>query len=179
MAATTTPPSPANTSRWCRPTSGSRSASPARCAPPAGGKYALLYVYPGLVFGDWGDNTATCGDWGWYVSVKEYSKLLVSLNSADHKVLSDCQLYDVENNPANNPVGFDMKRDSAGRRYLEKNGAQGQGNDTLQTTSVVIFLGHSGCTGKTPSLTHARPGGSALDRLHHRRSRRRKALRRS
>jgi hypothetical protein len=121
------------------------------CAPPAGGKYALLYVYPGLVFGDWGDNTATCGDWGWYVSVKEYSKLLVSRIQADHKVLSDCQLYDVENNPANNPVGFDMKRDSAGRRYLEKNGAQGQGNDTLQTTSVVIFLGHSGCAGKTPS----------------------------
>jgi CubicO group peptidase (beta-lactamase class C family) len=121
------------------------------CAPPAGGKYALLYVYPGQVFSDWLDTTATCGDWGWYVSVKEYSKLLVSLNSADHKVLSDCQLYDVENNPANHPVGFDITKDSAGRRYLEKNGAQGQGNNTLQTTSVVIFLGHSGCPGKTPS----------------------------
>jgi hypothetical protein len=121
------------------------------CAPPAGGKYALLYVYPGQVFSDWLDNTATCGDWGWYVSVREYSKLLVSLNSADHKVLSDCQFYDVENNPANHPVGFDMKKDTAGRRYLEKNGASGQGNDTLQTTSVVIFLGHSGCPGKTPS----------------------------
>jgi CubicO group peptidase (beta-lactamase class C family) len=121
------------------------------CAPPAGGKYALLYVYPGQVFSDWLDNTATCGDWGWYVSVKDYSKLLVSLNSADHKVLSDCQLYDVENNPSNHPVGFDMKKDGAGRRYLEKNGASGQGNNTLQTTSVVIFLGHSGCPGKTPS----------------------------
>jgi hypothetical protein len=120
------------------------------CAPPAGGKYALLYVYPGQVFSDWGDTTATCGDWGWYVSVKEYSRLLISLNSADHKVLSDCQLYDVENNPANHPIGFDQKTDGAGRRYLEKNGAEGQGNDTLQTTSVVIFLGHSGCPGKTP-----------------------------
>jgi hypothetical protein len=57
----------------------------------------------------------------------------------------------VENNPLNHPVGFDFKKDSAGRRYLEKNGAQGQGNNTLQTTSVVIFLGHSGCPGKTPS----------------------------
>jgi CubicO group peptidase (beta-lactamase class C family) len=121
------------------------------CAPPAGGKYALLYVYPGQVFSDWLDTTATCGDWGWYVSVKDYSRLLVSLNSADHKVLSDCQLYDVENNPLSHPVGFEMKKDGAGRRYLEKNGAQGQGNNTLQTTSVVIFLGHSGCPGKTPS----------------------------
>jgi hypothetical protein len=115
------------------------------CAPPAGGKYALLYLYPGQVFSDWGDNTATCGDWGWYVSVKEYGKLLVSLNSADHKVLTDCQLWQVENDPSNHPIGFDGNSDGV-RRYLQKNGAEGQGNNTLQTTAVAIFLGHSGCS---------------------------------
>jgi CubicO group peptidase (beta-lactamase class C family) len=125
------------------------------CAPPAANTYALLYKYPGQVGADWGDNTATCGDWGWYVSVKEYGKLLVSLSSADHKVVSDCQLYDVENN-SGYPIGFDRKSDGAGHRYLEKNGAQGT-NGAVQTTSVGIFLGHSGCSTNTSPTSPTTP----------------------
>jgi len=120
------------------------------CKPPAAPGYALLFLYPGQVSADWGDNTLLCGDWGWYVSVQEYSQLLISLNSADHKVLSDCQLYEVENNPSSHPIGFDTRTDSHGRRYLEKNGEEGAGK-TVQSTSVAIFLGHSGCPGQTPS----------------------------
>jgi CubicO group peptidase (beta-lactamase class C family) len=131
------------------------------CAQPAANTYALLYKYPGQIGADWLDNTATCGDWGWYVSVKEYGKLLVSLNSADHKVLTDCQLWQVENDPSNHPIGFDGNSDGV-RRYLQKDGAEGQGNNTLQTTVVAIFLGHSGCptppTGFTAKYTTPMPG---------------------
>jgi hypothetical protein len=108
--------------------------------------YALLYKYPGdQISGDWQNLTSVCGDWGWYVSVEEYAKVLVSLNSADHKILTNCQLSDMENNPANHPLGWDIKIDKAGRRLLEKNGADGMGNGAVQTTSVAIYGGRSMC----------------------------------
>ncbi|HSP14272.1 MAG TPA: serine hydrolase domain-containing protein [Thermoanaerobaculia bacterium] len=116
------------------------------CKPPSNGNYAKLYKYPGSASGDWGDLTLVCGDWGWYVSVEDYAKVLVSLNAADHKILTDCQLRDMEINPATHPVGWDIKLDNTGRRWLEKNGADGTGNGALQTTSVGIFGGRSGCT---------------------------------
>ena len=126
------------------------------CKPPANGKYALLYQFPGTsISGDWGDLTLVCGDWGWYVSVEDYAKVLVSLNSADHKILSDCQLRDMETNPAAHPVGWDIKIDNTGRRWLEKNGAEGTSNGARQTTSVGIFGGRSGCpaNGDPPPLS--------------------------
>jgi CubicO group peptidase (beta-lactamase class C family) len=116
------------------------------CKPPSNGKYAFLYKYPGSANGDWGDLTLVCGDWGWYVSVEDYANVLVSLNAADHKILTDCQLRDMEINPATHPVGWDINNDGAGHRWLEKNGADGMGNKSLQTTSVGIFGGRSGCT---------------------------------
>ena len=101
----------------------------------------------GSANGDWGDLTLVCGDWGWYVSVEDYAKVLVSLNAADHKILTDCQLRDMEINPPSHPVGWDIKIDSTtGIRWLEKNGKENMGNDALQTTSVGIFGGRSGCT---------------------------------
>ena len=109
-----------------------------------------------LLMADWGDNTPTCGDWGWYVSVEDYARVLVSLNAVDHKILTDCQLNDMETNPSNHPVGWDITTDGAGHRWLEKNGAdstncaaQGK-NCALQTTSVGIFGGRSGCGGTPP-----------------------------
>jgi CubicO group peptidase (beta-lactamase class C family) len=126
------------------------------CKPPANGNYALLYKFPGSsISGDWGDLTLACGDWGWYVSVEDYAKVLVSLNAADHKILTDCQLRDMEINPASHPVGWDIKVDSTGRRWLEKNGAEGTGNGAVQTTSVGIYGGRSGCpaTGDKPPLS--------------------------
>jgi len=117
------------------------------CKPPAEqSSYALLYQYPGTQIGaDWGDLTLVCGAWGWYVSVEDYAKVLVSLNSGDHKILTDCQFNDMETNPTAHPVGWDTVSDGAGRRWLQKNGAEGAGNGATQTTSVGIFGGRNGC----------------------------------
>ncbi len=122
------------------------------CRPPADPRaYALLYQYPGdRVWHDWGNTTLACGDWGWYVSVEDYAKVLVSLNSADHRILTDCQFNDMETNPASHPIGWDVKNDGPTRRWLEKNGQEGMGGAT-QTTSVGIYGGHSGCAGSGTS----------------------------
>jgi CubicO group peptidase (beta-lactamase class C family) len=122
-------------------------AASAACKPtPNPNGYALLYKYPGnSIFADWGDLTTVCGSWGWYVSVNDYARVLVSLNSGDHKILTDCQFDDMQNNPSNHPLGWDTKSDSPGHRWLEKNGADSSGNNALQTTSVAIYGGSMGC----------------------------------
>lgn len=123
------------------------------CRPPANPRAtALLYRYPGdSVSYDWGDTTPACGDWGWYVSVEDYAKVLLSLNSGDHRILTDCQFFDMETNPASHPVGWDVKADGPIRRWLEKNGEQIHGS-AFQTTSVGIYGGRSGCpsSGSSP-----------------------------
>lgn len=126
--------------------------------PPSPSDYAFLYSWgrPAANL-DWGDTRLSCGDWGWYVSVQDYAKVLVSLNSADHKILSDCQFEDMETNPSTHPIGWDITSDGAGHRWLEKNGAQGGSCDAngkncaTQTTSVGIFGGRSGCANKGTS----------------------------
>jgi CubicO group peptidase (beta-lactamase class C family) len=122
------------------------------CRPPASPRdRALLYRYPGdSVSHDWGDTTLACGDWGWYVSVEDYAKVLLSLNSGDHRILTDCQFFDMETNPVSHPIGWDVKNDGPTRRWLEKNGEEGYGGAT-QTTSVGIYGGRSGCTGSGTS----------------------------
>jgi CubicO group peptidase (beta-lactamase class C family) len=125
------------------------------------GDYALLYVYPGnKLSGDWADTPRlACGSWGWYVSVRDYAKVLVSLNSADHKILSDCQFLDMETNPSSHPVGWDIKSDgTTGLRWLEKNGAEGTANGSTQTTSVGIYLGSPGVKKPDGKCTPVSPG---------------------
>jgi len=52
----------------------------------------------------------------------------------------------METNPSAHPVGWDLKLDGAsGGRWLEKNGGEGSGNGAVQSTSVGIFGGSSGC----------------------------------
>jgi hypothetical protein len=133
-------------------------ASNVGCKPS--GNYSLLYVYPGNeTSGDWGDATDWCGAWGWYVSVRDYATVLVSLNSADHKILSDCQFLDMETNPSTHPVGWDINLDGAsGSRWLEKNGANGTGNGAIQTTSVGIYLGSPGMKKPGGQCTASLPG---------------------
>jgi CubicO group peptidase (beta-lactamase class C family) len=127
------------------------------CKPPLAGNHALLYSWARpTVSLDWGDATLTCGDWGWYVSVEDYAKVLVSLNSRDHKILSDAEFKEMELKPSTHPIGFDINADTLGNRWLEKNGAQGGNCDSnktncaTQTTSVGIFGGRSGKGGVTP-----------------------------
>ena len=117
------------------------------------------YLYPGdSVSYHWGDTTLACGDWGWYVSVEDYAKVLLSLNSGDHRILTDCQLFDMETNPVSHPVGWDVKADGPTRRWLEKNGEQIHGG-AIQTTSVGIYGGHGGCPSSGSSPT---PGVAAV-----------------
>jgi len=124
------------------------------------GQYALPYVFPGdQLSGDWGDTTLACGSWGWYVSVRDYAKVLVSLNSADHKILSDCQFLDMETNPSAHPVGWDGNWDGTSNvRWLQKNGAEGTGNGSTQTTSVGIYLGAPGVKKPGGQCTPSSPG---------------------
>ena len=61
-------------------------------SPSEADKLALPYKWPGTDGADWGDLTTVCGAWGWHVRWRTIAKVLVSLNSADHSILSDCQL---------------------------------------------------------------------------------------
>ena len=134
------------------------------CAPPSSlDHYALAYKYPGINGGDWGPLTTVCGAWGWYVSVEDYARVLLSLNSADHKILNDCQFLDMQTNPAPsaaNPswhgIGWDTEWDGTTRR-LEKNGGDSMGNGASVGTSVTIYGGSVG-TRSGGTCTPGKPG---------------------
>ncbi|MBW8880617.1 MAG: beta-lactamase family protein [Asticcacaulis sp.] len=58
------------------------------CAAPVNSTYAFAYIYPGSKKGfDWGDNSLQCGAAGWYLSVDDMSKVMVSLANGDGKIL--------------------------------------------------------------------------------------------
>jgi CubicO group peptidase (beta-lactamase class C family) len=105
------------------------------CKPPAGSNiYAFSYAFPGSTPGhDWGDNTLGCGAAGWYLSVNDIAKVLISLNQKDGKVLSDAQFQVMESRQ----LGWDWFSYN-GYRYLEKNGGWGA-NGTTISTSILIF----------------------------------------
>jgi CubicO group peptidase (beta-lactamase class C family) len=118
-----------------------------RCSPS--GPAALGYNYPGTSPGtNFGGNlTLSCGDWGWWVSVKDYASVLVSLNAQDGKILGNCELDDMVNNPSNHPVGWDVKTDGT-HRWVEKNGGDSwttsAGSGQI-SSSVGIYGGQDGC----------------------------------
>jgi CubicO group peptidase (beta-lactamase class C family) len=148
----------------------------ASCTPPANGELAFPYTLDATVPGfDWGDLTANCGDWGWYLSVDDYGPVLDSLNAGDGKILTECQFNDVEINaklgpnpsmnvPADHGIGFDCRSAGecglpGGYRWLEKNGgdgwdqtdSSGHRHAGTQTTSVAIFGGKNGCGSAKPT----------------------------
>jgi hypothetical protein len=102
------------------------------------GPTALPYsLNPGQPGWDWGDLTNVCGDWGWFLSVDDYFKVLTSLASGDGKIISNCQLRDMEINhaladpsqfQADHGIGWDLTTTTLPGakdpiRWLEKNGA--------------------------------------------------------
>jgi CubicO group peptidase (beta-lactamase class C family) len=114
--------------------------------------YALAYnvptTQPGTDFG--GDLRLSCGAWGWWVSVRDYAAVLVSLNAQDGKILGNCGLNDMVTNPSNHPVGWDIPS-SDGRRWVEKNGGDTWGTSAgsgVVSTSVGIYGGRDGCVVK-------------------------------
>ena len=139
----------------------------ADCVGPSGNTALPYTLTPGKPGWDWGNLRLKCGDWGWFLSVSDYAKVLNSLNSGDGKIVNACQLNDVEFNatlntgtpPDTYPVGFDRRNDGSGHRWLEKNGAEGWDIGTRggsQTTSVGIFGGKSAC------MATAVPGVAAV-----------------
>jgi CubicO group peptidase (beta-lactamase class C family) len=121
------------------------------CEQPASG-YALAYNLPGTSSGTNFSSplTLTCGDWGWWLSVKDYARVLISLNSQDGKILGNCGLNDMVTNPASHPVGWDIKSDGT-HRWVEKNGGDGWGTNAgsgQMSSSVGLYIGRDGCVVK-------------------------------
>src|SRR5262249_11757011 len=110
------------------------------CAPPTDkqGKktYAFAYKAPGKLKGfDWGDVSLQCGAAGWYLSVEDMAKVLLSLVDHDGKILTKQQFDTMRTRK----LGWDV----AGDTELEKNGGWGacdaKGNCSSITTSVAVF----------------------------------------
>ena len=139
------------------------------CVAPVNSTYAFAYLYPGSKKGfDWGDNSLGCGAAGWYLSVDDMSKVMVSLANGDGKILVHNPLRRVSGVVGLQPAGpvlngaygkdlfQDMKDGSLGfdrplfgsvSTYpeFEKNGGWGancdaNGNNCEQiSTSVAVF----------------------------------------
>ncbi|HEU0173512.1 MAG TPA: serine hydrolase domain-containing protein [Blastocatellia bacterium] len=116
------------------------------CKPPTESPgaftYSFAYNYPGTHAGyDWGDLSLQCGAAGWYLSVEDIVKVLLSINAKDGKILAET--------PSKNQ--FDIMRtrrlgwDVASNTELEKNGGFGHGCDSNGnhcgkiSTSIAIF----------------------------------------
>jgi CubicO group peptidase (beta-lactamase class C family) len=108
--------------------------------PPATGPqanaYAFSYKYPGTTSGyDWGDDSSGVGAAGWYLAIDDIAKVLYSLNRNDGRILTSAQLQDMQTTP----LGWDRTTDSAGYRWVEKNGGWKSGNGTTISTSIALF----------------------------------------
>jgi CubicO group peptidase (beta-lactamase class C family) len=102
---------------------------------PQAAAYAFSYQFPGSSPGfNWSDDTLIVGAAGWYLSVEDIAKVLASLNKNDGRILSSAQLQDMETTP----LGWDTLADSAGYRWVEKNGGWGANNTTI-STSIALF----------------------------------------
>jgi CubicO group peptidase (beta-lactamase class C family) len=107
--------------------------------PPASGPqasaYAYSYQYPGTAGGhDWGDDSLGAGAAGWYLAIDDINKVLYSLNKNDGRILTPAQWQDMQATP----MGWDVKQDGTGYRWMEKNGGWGA-NGTSIGTSIALF----------------------------------------
>lgn len=111
------------------------------CKPPASATHAFAYKMPGTEAGtDWGDVSDICGAAGWYLSVEDLAKVMLSLNAKDGKILAASGGKDLFNTMRTRALGWDVVNDGE----LEKNGAWGadcndQGVCDLVSTSVALF----------------------------------------
>jgi hypothetical protein len=116
------------------------------CKPPAqmpdASSYAFAYLYPGTQKGsDWKDNSLICGAAGWYLSVEDISKVLLSISSKDGKIFSTAKAKDQFDIMRQRGLGLDVTGDTE----MEKNGGWGANCDSngnncnTISTSVAIF----------------------------------------
>lgn len=114
------------------------------CKPPvASTNYAFAYKKPGNADGtDFGDVSLICGAAGWYLSVEDMAKVMLSLNAKDSKILAASGGKDLFETMRQRGLGWDV--DTTGE--LEKNGGwgancNGSGNAVCDniSTSVAMF----------------------------------------
>jgi CubicO group peptidase (beta-lactamase class C family) len=105
------------------------------CKPPANTTYAFAYNYPGKTGGnDWGDVSLQCGASGWYLSVEDIAKVLLSMTTKDGKILAETATKKQLDIMRTNGLGWDVYNNNE----LEKNGGWGAANGSI-TTTVAIF----------------------------------------
>lgn len=119
------------------------------CAPPEGNAiYAYAYLNPVKRAGyDFGDNTSICGAAGWYLTVEDMAKVMLSLNAGDNRILAKTPTKDLFQTMKTAQLGFDTPFNSGPGGYLEseKNGGwsancDANGNNCDQiSTSVAVY----------------------------------------
>ncbi len=116
------------------------------CRPPSQGpgslNYALAYKNPGSEKGfDWGDNSLICGAAGWYLSVEDIGRVLLSINAKDGKIFTETGLKTQLDDLRTKGLGLD----TASATELEKNGTWKSNCDSdgkncaIVSTSAAIF----------------------------------------
>ena len=112
------------------------------CKPPGTSSYAFAYNYPGTKTGyDWGDVSLICGAAGWYLSVEDIAKVLLSISAKDGQILSATAAKDQFETMRTKKLGWDVDNNTE----LEKNGGWGAGCDSNGahcgniSTSIAIF----------------------------------------
>jgi CubicO group peptidase (beta-lactamase class C family) len=111
------------------------------CKPPASNNHAFAHKFPSNAAGtDWGDVSSICGAAGWYLSVEDIAKVLLSLNAKDGKILSATVAKDLFDTMRKGGLGWDV----ANNVELEKNGGWGANCDANSlcdtvSTSVAVF----------------------------------------
>ena len=115
-----------------------------KCMPPTNqpdsSTYAFAYKFPGSTAGaDWGDESLKCGAQGWYLSVKDIAKVLLSINARDGKILAEAGGMHQFEDMRTRWLGWDTRLDTE----LQKDGGYGScdgaGNCAEISTSVAIF----------------------------------------
>jgi CubicO group peptidase (beta-lactamase class C family) len=102
-------------------------------ANPGASNYAWAHNYPGSSAGyDWGDESLFCGAASWYLSIEDITKVLMSLNAKDGKILKTVPDRFAEMRIRR--FGFDIANDTE----VEKNGGWGNSIGVI-TTSVAVF----------------------------------------
>ncbi len=113
-----------------------------RCAPPSSNNHAYAYNFPGDKAGySWGNVDLSCGAAGWYLSVEDLAKVLLSINARDGKIFTETSGNSQFNAMRTRNFGLDINSAT----QMEKNGGWSQGCDSNGancgsiTTSASIF----------------------------------------
>ncbi|HKO62941.1 MAG TPA: serine hydrolase domain-containing protein [Pyrinomonadaceae bacterium] len=115
-----------------------------KCKPPTDSPgsttYAFAYKHPSTTIGVvFGDESLKCGAAGWYLSVENIAKVLLSMNALDGRILTENTTTHQFDEMRTRRLGWDI----AGPARVEKNGGYGgcdaNGNCGEISTSAGIF----------------------------------------